>query len=69
MNIKTFMAAAVIALTAACAQEAPEAVETPVAEDAANTDAVDSTVEQPELDNGEVSPREVSEENPAVKPK
>ena len=64
MDIKTFMAAAVIALTAACAQEAPEAVETPVAEDAANTDAV----EQPELDNGQVSPREVSDEDPSSKP-
>lgn len=74
MNIKTFIAAAVIALTAACTSE-PEVVDVPANEEAADTtnlnadgtpatDAAEGPAAQLELDDGEIRPREVSEDNP-----
>jgi hypothetical protein len=78
MNIKSFMALAVAALTVAACSAEPEAVEVPVNEDAAATvdlndngtpaDAAEGPAAQAELESGEVSPREVSEGNPAFKP-
>ena len=74
MNIKPFIAAAVIALTAACTSET-EIVDVPVNEDAADsvnlnddgtvaTDVAEGPVNHLELDSGEIRPREVSEDNP-----
>jgi hypothetical protein len=70
MNIKSFMAIAVAALTVAACSAEPEAVEVPVNEDAAATvDLNDNgTPTDAALESGEVSPREVSEGNPAFKP-
>jgi hypothetical protein len=71
MNIKSFMALAVAALTVAACSADPEAVEVPVNEDAAaaanlNDDGSVATgpAEQLELDSGEINPREVNEDNP-----
>jgi hypothetical protein len=74
MNIKSFMALAVAALTvAACASE-PEVVEVPAGEEAADTvdlnadgtpaDVAEGPVKHLELDNEEINPREVNEDNP-----
>jgi hypothetical protein len=61
MNIKTFIAAAVISLTAACTAE-PEVVE----EVELNENVVaEAPIKQLELDeDAEVNPREVNEDNP-----
>lgn len=75
MNIKTFIAAAVAALTVAACSEAPETVDETVvveqvelnADGTVNTDVVEGPVDQPELDDGKIRPREVSEGNPQVK--
>ena len=61
MNIKTFIAAAVIALTAACTAE-PEVVEEVSLED--NGVVAEAPIKQLELDEGEINPREVNEDNP-----
>ena len=70
MNIKPFIAAAVIALTAACTEE-PTVVEVPE-EVELNDDGTpvgaEGPVVQDELDNGQIRPRELSEDNPAFKP-
>lgn len=71
MNIKPFIAAAVIALTAACTEE-PTVVEVPEEEVELNDDGTpvgaEGPVVQDELDNGQIRPRDLSEDNPAFKP-
>jgi hypothetical protein len=71
MNIKPFIAAAVVALTAACTEEptvvgVPEEVE--LNDDGTPADVAEGPVVQDELDNGQTRPRELSEDNPAFKP-
>ena len=65
MNIKPFIAAAVIALTAACTEE-PTVIEV---RDEVELSDDGTPVVQPELDDGQTHPRELSEENPAFKPR
>jgi len=71
MNIKPFIAAAVIALTAACTEE-PTVVEVPeeveLNDDGTPADVAEGPVVQDELDNGQIRPRDLSEDNPAFKP-
>ena len=72
MNIKPFIAAAVIALTAACTEE-PTVVEVHEEEvelndDGTPVDVAEGPVVQDELDNGQIRPRDLSEDNPAFKP-
>lgn len=64
MNIKPFIAAAVIALTAACTED-PVVVDQPV--EAPNVEVV-TEEKQFETDSGVIRPRQLSEENPAHKP-
>jgi hypothetical protein len=72
MNIKSFMALAVAALTVAACSAEPEAPasETPVElnGDGTAADVAEAPTTQTEVESGEVSPREVSEGNPAFKP-
>lgn len=63
MNIKTFIAAAVIALTAACTAE-PEVPETEEVNLEDNGVVAEAPIKQLELDEGEINPREVNEDNP-----
>jgi hypothetical protein len=73
MNIKTFIAAAVIALTAACTAE-PEVVDVPVSEVNLNedgsvaADVAEGSAEKLQLDSGEVRSREMSEGAPNEAP-
>jgi hypothetical protein len=62
MNIKTFIAAAVISLTAACTAEP----EVPAVEAELNENVVaEAPIKQLELnEDAEVNPREVNEDNP-----
>ena len=72
MNIKSFMALAVAALTVAACDKAPEAPagDTPVElnGDGTPADVAEAPATQTEVESGEASPREVSEGNPAFKP-
>ncbi len=69
MNIKSFMALAVAALTVAACDKAPEAVEVPadtvdLNADGTPADVAEGPVNHLELDSGEINPREVNEDNP-----